>query len=98
NAIRKQAPNLREVFCMNDIEGCKSWTEILKLGADKSNQDEVETRKADVSPKDLATIIYTSGTTGKPKGVMLSHENIVSNVLGSEQRIPFNAGKTRALS
>ncbi len=98
NAIRDKTPTLREVFCLNDVSGCKSWTEILRLGADTSNQNEVETRKAEVSPKDLATIIYTSGTTGKPKGVMLSHENIVSNVLGSEQRIPFNAGKTRALS
>ena len=98
NLIRDQTPNLREVYSFNDIENCKNWTELLKLGEDSSNQFEVEERKNSVSPLDLATIIYTSGTTGKPKGVMLSHHNIVSNILDSAPRIPFEAGKTRALS
>ncbi len=98
NLIRDQTPNLREVYSFNDIENCKNWTELLTLGEDSSNQFEVEERKNSVSPSDLATIIYTSGTTGKPKGVMLSHHNIVSNILDSAPRIPFEAGKTRALS
>ncbi|GEP52341.1 AMP-dependent synthetase [Flavobacterium noncentrifugens] len=98
NLIRKNVPALKEVYSFNEISGCKNWSEILELGKDESNQNEVETRKDAITTKDLATIIYTSGTTGRPKGVMLSHENIVSNVLGSEKRIPFNAGKTRALS
>ncbi len=98
NLIRDQTPNLREVYSFNDIENCKNWTELLTLGEDSSNQFEVEERKNSVSPSDLATIIYTSGTTGKPKGVMLSHHNIVSNILDSAPRIPFEAGETRALS
>ena len=98
NLIRNKTPRLIEVYSFNEIEGCKHWTELLQLGEDPSNQKDVEDRKNSVKSEDLATIIYTSGTTGKPKGVMLSHQNIVSDVLNSASRIPFEAGKTTALS
>lgn len=89
---------LKEVFTFDDIQGEKNWHEILELGKDQSNQDEVEARKKNVSPSDLATLIYTSGTTGRPKGVMLSHNNIVSNVLASKKRVPLQEGEDTALS
>ncbi len=98
NAIKHNVPNLKEIYSFNEIESCKNWDELLVLGNDPSNQEEVENRKSNVKPHELATIIYTSGTTGQPKGVMLSHNNIVSNVLDSADRIPFAAGKSRALS
>lgn len=98
NLIKENVPNLKEVYSFHEIEGCKNWNEVLLLGEDTSNQNEVEDRKNNVKALELATIIYTSGTTGKPKGVMLSHNNIVSNVLDSASRIPFDAGKSRALS
>lgn len=97
-SIKANVPLLKDVFSYNDIAGCKSWKEILELGADTSNQDVVEDRKNNVTTTDLATIIYTSGTTGRPKGVMLSHQNIVSDVLMSAPRVPLRAGDTRALS
>jgi long-chain acyl-CoA synthetase len=97
-AVQKNIPNLKEIFSYNNIKGCKSWTEVLELGADTTNQDVVEDRKNNVSATDLATIIYTSGTTGRPKGVMLTHQNIVSDVLMSAPRVPLRAGDTRALS
>ena len=96
--IQANVPALKEVYSFNEIEGCENWTSLLTLGADTSNQDVVEDRKNNVTTQDLATIIYTSGTTGKPKGVMLSHQNIVSNVLNSARIIPFEPGKNTALS
>lgn len=96
--IQANVPGLTEVYSFNEIEGCQNWATLLALGNDESNQNEVEQRKSSVNEMDLATIIYTSGTTGKPKGVMLSHQNIVSDVLNSAPRVPFESGKNTALS
>ncbi|MBO3116076.1 long-chain fatty acid--CoA ligase [Winogradskyella sp. DF17] len=90
---------VKEVYSFNQIEGCKHYSELFELGEDESNQDEVQARKNNVKPDDLATIIYTSGTTGTPKGVMLTHWNITSNVLDSSPRVPLPpSGETRVLS
>jgi long-chain acyl-CoA synthetase len=99
--VRKVQANtkLKEVYSFDHIEGCKHYSELFELGFETTLQEEVELRKAAVSPDDLATIIYTSGTTGKPKGVMLSHWNITSNVLDSSPRVPLPpSGETRILS
>lgn len=97
-SIKSKVNSIKDVYSYNEISGCKNWTELLTLGEDESNQDEVETRKDNVATTDLATIIYTSGTTGRPKGVMLTHQNIVSDVLMSAPRVPLRPGDTRALS
>tara|TARA_B110000971_G_scaffold53851_1_gene54860 strand:- start:299 stop:2074 length:1776 start_codon:yes stop_codon:yes gene_type:complete len=94
----KDNTKVKKVFSFDEIEGCENYTELFELGADESTQPDVETRKSEVIPSDLATIIYTSGTTGKPKGVMLSHYNVVENVLASMPRLPLMQGTTRVLS
>ncbi|HLV63543.1 AMP-dependent synthetase/ligase [Galbibacter sp.] len=97
NSIKEKVPSLKEVYSFRELEGVKSLKEVYTLGEDQSNQHEVQSRMDAVSTEDLATLIYTSGTTGKPKAVMLSHNNIVSNVLGSEERVPLTTGD-KALS
>lgn len=98
NSIRDNVPTLKEIYSFDEIQGCKNWKEVSILGENSSNQEEVEKCKKNVKPNDLATLIYTSGTTGKPKGVMLSHHNIVSNVLSSAERLPLSQGNNQVLS
>lgn len=101
-AIKNKCPQLKGIFTFDDIDGAASWKEILDLGEDDATQSEVEDISNTVKEDDLATIIFTSGTTGKPKGVCLTHLNIVSNVKASDTRIPRKQGlsydETRVLS
>lgn len=96
NSIKGDTPSLEHVYSFENLEGVKYWKDILALSTPKSIA-RMEAISANVQPEDLATIIYTSGTTGKPKGVMLSHENIMSNVHGAKRCLP-DFENMRALS
>lgn len=71
----------------------KPFESILEMGKKKEEEKPglFENLKNEISPEDLATLIYTSGTTGDPKGVMLTHHNISSNLLASLERVPFDS-------
>ena len=86
--IKSNVSSLKGVFTFDQVDGAANWNEILDLGNDDATQNEVDDLANSINSEDLATIIYTSGTTGRPKGVMLTHLNIVSNVLASDPSIP----------
>ncbi len=81
---------LKYIFCIEEHDQIRNWSEIVQIG--RHIEDiEVQKLKDQVRSTDLVTLIYTSGTTGKPKGVMLSHDNIVANVRSATEITPCKA-------
>jgi long-chain acyl-CoA synthetase len=100
--VRPQLPDLQHVvrFADEDLPGTMGFDELRAKGREAlaADPDAVRTRAAEVKGDDTATLIYTSGTTGDPKGVMLTHTNLVSNVLAAEKAIPVFGPEDVALS
>lgn len=78
--IIASTPSIKDTFLIRPSEGLKSLQELIELGNENRDEAALEARKAEVKNEDVATIIYTSGTMGTPKGVMLTHQNILSVV------------------
>jgi long-chain acyl-CoA synthetase len=87
--IEANIPSLTKIYSFDNISGVDHWEKIIAL-ANEGSLQMAERTKALVGKDDLATIIYTSGTTGVPKGVMLSHHNIMTSILFSKESFPFD--------
>lgn len=96
--VKDKVSSLVAIYTFDQVEGAANWKEILDLGSDESTQHEVESLKNLIKPSDIVTLIYTSGTTGRPKGVVLTHDNIVSNTIRSAERVPVFPPLAKSLS
>ena len=94
--LLEQIPLLKAIFTFDEVEGATSWNDILQTPTEEE-QERINLLCSEIDAEELATIIYTSGTTGNPKGVMLSHRNISSNIIGISKVLPIMSG-SKALS
>jgi len=88
DAVKDHTPSLQKIYSFDEMPGAVYWKNILEL-ANPNHYAQLEAVKKTILPEHCATIIYTSGTTGFPKGVMLSHRNIVTNVVNASESFPF---------
>jgi long-chain acyl-CoA synthetase len=102
--VRGKCPTLKHVVTFAAAPHAGADLTLAEMEAKGTAADndaraaDYRTRALNVLPNDVATLIYTSGTTGEPKGVMLTHDNLYSNVMASAVQIPFFAGRDTCLS
>ncbi|MEI6487358.1 MAG: long-chain fatty acid--CoA ligase [Bacteroidota bacterium] len=90
-AVAATLPSVKGIYTFNNIEGANHWTELVNIGKQNNKSKEIDVIKNSIKPNDLFSILYTSGTTGNPKGVMLSHDNLISNSIACQVLAPFHS-------
>lgn len=90
-SIKNSLPELKSIYTFKKEEGMSHWSEIRTKGNAHQQVEKLDAYKAAIQPNDILTLIYTSGTTGTPKGVMLSHNNLISNVIAAGEVCPVNS-------
>jgi long-chain acyl-CoA synthetase len=86
--LRASLPELTAIYTFDVVSGASSFADFVAMGKAHPNASQLERYTAAIEPDDLLTLIYTSGTTGVPKGVMLTHNNLISNVVGAQEVCP----------
>lgn len=90
--IAQKIQGIKDIYSFNEIKGVKNWKEIIELGKKNRNKydNDLKNIKESIKPDETVTLLYTSGTTGHPKGVLLSHNNILSNIRSISKVFHFN--------
>ena len=89
-AASASVPSIKGIYTFNNVDGAKNWMELVNDGKQNPKAKEIDAIKNSIQPNDLFSILYTSGTTGNPKGVMLSHNNLISNSIACQVLAPFH--------